>query len=284
MFKNLNPRALGLRVTFPETLELAKVGGFEGVDLPVSEVQELLKTKSVGEIWKAIKMKGLKTGGWALPVNFRGSEETFRKDLERLSGLAKIATEFECQRVFTWILPFSDSLPFGENFKLHVDRLLPVAEVLKDYGCVLGLEFVGPRTSRVGHKCEFIYDMDGMLELRDAIGAGNVGLLLDAWHWYTTHGTVDQIKRLKGNDVVYVHVNDAPTGIPVDEQIDSVRRLPGETGVIDIVGFLKALDQIGYDGPVTPEPFDKKLSEQPVQNAVSKVGRALDEVWKSAGL
>ncbi len=271
-------------MTFPETLELAKVGGFEGVDLPVSEVQELLKTKSVGEIWKAIKMKGLKTGGWALPVNFRGSEETFRKDLERLSGLAKIATEFECQRVFTWILPFSDSLPFGENFKLHVDRLLPVAEVLKDYGCVLGLEFVGPRTSRVGHKCEFIYDMDGMLELRDAIGAGNVGLLLDAWHWYTTHGTVDQIKRLKGNDVVYVHVNDAPTGIPVDEQIDSVRRLPGETGVIDIVGFLKALDQIGYDGPVTPEPFDKKLSEQPVQNAVSKVGRALDEVWKSAGL
>ncbi|MDH5794553.1 MAG: TIM barrel protein, partial [Candidatus Bathyarchaeota archaeon] len=104
------------------------------------------------------------------------------------------------------------------------------------------------------------------------------------WHWYTSHGTLDQIGRLKGRDVVYVHVNDAPPGIPIDEQIDNVRRLPGETGVIDIVGFLKTLKQIGYDGPITPEPFEKRLKELPIKGAVRKAGKALDNVWRSAAL
>jgi len=66
--------------------------------------------------------------------------------------------------------------------------------------------------------------------------------------------------------------------------MDLVRRLPGETGVIDIVGFLKALKEIGYDGPVTPEPFDKSLKEMPKDEAVRKVGKAMDKVWQSAGL
>ena len=63
------------------------------------------------------------------------------------------------------------------------------------------------------------------------------------------------LKALTPAQVVYVHVNDAPAGVPIDEQMDGVRALPGETGVIDIAGFLKALQGIGYDGPVTPEPF-----------------------------
>ena len=99
-----------------------------------------------------------------------------------------------------------------------------------------------------------------MLALGREIGP-NVGLLLDCWHWYTSHGTLDDLKRLTAEQVVYVHVNDAPAGIPVDEQQDMVRALPGETGVIDIVGFLQTLRAIGYDGPVTPEPFKKELNE-----------------------
>jgi len=284
MFKNLNPGALGLKIPFFETVELAKIGGFQGIDLNIFEMKEILKTKSVDKIKSFVEERGLKIAGWGLPVNFRGEEEKFRKDLEMLPTAAQIAHELGCLRVFTWITPFSDKLPFKENFELHVDRLSSIAEILKEYECVLGLEFVGPKTSRINHKYEFIHTMDGILRLRDAMKAENVGLLLDCWHWYTSHGTIEQLRRLKCDDVVYVHVNDAPEGIPVDEQIDNVRRLPGETGVIDITGFLKTLKEIGYDGPVTPEPFEKKLKEIPVQEAIKKVGKSLDNVWQLAGL
>jgi len=148
--------------------------------------------------------------------------------------------------------------------------------------CWLGLEFLGPKTIRQGHKYEFIHTLDGMLELCEAIGTGNVGLLLDSWHWYTSYGTLEDITKLKPEQVVYVHINDAPDGVPIDEQIDSIRRLPGETGVIDLVGFLRALKQIGYDGPVTPEPFSDKVRGLAPEEAASLTMRYLDEVWKRA--
>ena len=126
--------------------------------------------------------------------------------------------------------------------------------------------------------------MAGMLELADAIGTGNVGLLLDSWHWYTSGGTVDDILGLRAEQVVYVHVNDAPAGVPRDEQLDHIREMPGATGVIDIAGFLGALAKIGYDGPITAEPFKKELGELPAQEACRRTSEALDKILSVAGL
>src|SRR6185369_16124190 len=118
------------------------------------------------------------------------------------------------------------------------------------------------------------HQMAPMLEMGAEIGS-NVGLLLDVWHWYTSGGTVDELKALRNEQVVYVHVSDAPVGVPVDKQIDNKRCLPGATGVIDIGGFLGALKQIGYDGPIVPEPFG---------NAASWAADSLRAIWKTAGI
>ncbi len=284
MYKNLNPGALGFQLPYEEAIEAAKIGGFQGIDIDPIEMEMLVRSRSTGAVRRLLLENDLKFGGWGLPVNFRGDEETYCKDLEKLPRYAGISHALGCNRVFTWILPFSDEMPFEENFERHVERLRPVADILENHQCLLGLEFVAPRTLRINHKYEFIHTIDGILRLCEAIGSGNLGLLLDSWHWYTSHGTLDQLRRLKGEHVIYVHINDAPPGIPIDEQIDSARCLPGETGAIDLVGFLKALREVGYEGPVTPEPFSKKLREMPVSKAVQITGESLDHVWKAAGL
>ena len=92
------------------------------------------------------------------------------------------------------------------------------------------------------------------------------------------------LARLSNGDVVNVHVNDAPAGIPVDEQIDNKRCLPGETGVLDIVRFLKALDAMGYDGPVTAEPFSARVNALAQQDALSETAESMHGAWASAGL
>jgi sugar phosphate isomerase/epimerase len=119
--------------------------------------------------------------------------------------------------------------------------------------------------------------------LAAAIGP-NVGLLLDCWHWYTAVGAPADIRGLRAEDIVYVHVNDAPAGVAVEDQLDQVRRLPGATGVIDIAGFLAALGAIGYDGPVTPEPFDTSLAALPPDQACSRARDAMRAIWQAAGL
>ncbi len=188
-----------------------------------------------------------------------------------------------CTRAYTWVMPASDDRPFRENFAYHIAQLQPVAQTLAEHGCQLGLEFIGPRTSRVSRRYGFIYSLDAMLSLAEAIGP-NVGLLLDCWHWYTSTGTPADIRALRAQDVVYVHVNDAPVGIPVEEQLDQVRRLPGATGVIDIVSFLQALHTIGYDGPVTPEPFDQQLAMRSADEAAQIARDHMQHIWQQAGL
>jgi threonine dehydrogenase-like Zn-dependent dehydrogenase len=137
---------------------------------------------------------------------------------------------------------------------------------------------------RDGKRYPFIHTLGEMLAMAAEIGP-NVGVLLDCWHWYTSGGTVEEIRALRPEQVVYVHVNDAPAGVPVDEQVDSVRRVPGATGIINIYGFLRALRAIGYDGPVTPEPFDKELAELPTDaDRLSTVGSALTTIFDRAGV
>ena len=202
----------------------------------------------------------------------------------RAGSFGLINASVGATRVTLVVRPGSDERAFEENFKWHIDRIRPVAEILNDEGCRLGLEFLGPRTLRTDKAFGFIYTAAGMLALADAIGTGNVGLLLDSWHWYTGQGTISDLSSLAVREVVHVHVNDAPAGVDVSEQIDNKRALPTETGVIDLVGFLKALKEMGYDGPVTPEPFSERVRKMEPVQAMQSAHDGLDEAWRSAGL
>jgi sugar phosphate isomerase/epimerase len=84
---------------------------------------------------------------------------------------------------------------------------------------------------------------------------------------------------LSNADVVACDLNDAPDGVPVDQQKDLVRRLPCATGVIPLAKFLGALVKIGYDGPIRAEPFDAELRKRPTEEAVAETARAMDQAF-----
>lgn len=284
MFKSLLAGAIGVKGTLPELIVYAKESGFQGVDVGIGEVASLVAEKGADHVKRMFSDEGLKIGAWGLPMNWAGPDDEYQDGLKKLPGLATVGAAVGAVRVARWIPPASDERKFRENFRWHVQRLRPIAEILKDHGCHFGLEFIGPRTSRVDKPYGFVYTIGGMLGLCEAIGTGNVGLLLDAWHWYTGLGTISDLKALTAEDVVTVHVNDAPAGIDVAAQIDNRRALPSETGVIDLVGFLKVLKDIGYQGPVSPEPFSQRVRELPAKQAVQETHDGLDKAWKAAGL
>ena len=86
---------------------------------------------------------------------------------------------------------------------------------------------------------------------------------------------------LLGNDydVVACDLNDAPAGVAVDQQKDSVRDLPSATGVIDLKTFLGALIKIGYDGLVRAEPFKAELRKLPREEAVQATAAAMKRAF-----
>lgn len=285
MYKALSPRAIGVQAnTLPEAIAAARQGGFAGVEFNPREVADLVERQGADATRALFDAAGLRPAAWGLPVDWRGAEERWRRGLDELPRLAAAAAAIGCPRATTWVMPCSDDLPFAENWRFHVARFTPIARALAEHGCALGLEFIGPKTLRESKRHPFVHTMGEMLELGAAIGP-NVGLLLDCWHWHTSHATIGDLRALRPEQVVYVHVNDAPAGVPTDEQIDQVRALPGETGAIDIAGFLQALQAIGYDGPVTPEPFKAELNDLPSDaERLRAVATAMDTVFRRAGL
>ncbi|MBP7053386.1 MAG: sugar phosphate isomerase/epimerase [Phycisphaerae bacterium] len=277
-FKNLSPGHLGVRADQRQSLDYAVRYGFAGIAPSEGEFEGKSSTQ-IGEWLATMKDKGVRYGAAGLSVEFRKDDAKFRSDLAQYPKRAALLKQLGVTRVATWLLPGSNELTYLENFKQHERRLREAAKVLQDNDIRLGLEFVGPRTSRAAFRFPFACAQRDMMELVTAIGTDNVGLLLDSWHWYTSHGTVEELLQLSNKDIVHVHVNDAPSGIAVDQQVDNRRGLPVTTGVIDMQGFVNALVKIGYDGPVEVEPFDQELRKLEPDVAVQKTAESLGRVW-----
>jgi len=281
MFKNLNVGALHHKATFEENVTWAAEFGFGGVDLDMGYVRE----KGIAATKDLLAKHKLQMGSIGFGVAFRenNSEKEWADSIGALAADAKLGAELGCTRTATWVMPCSDKLSFREHYALFVRRLKPAAEILNSYGIAMGLEFVGPRTIRQGKKYGFLYTMDGMRAACAHIGP-NAGLLLDCWHWYTCQSTVTDLEQLEKGDVVYVHLNDAPKGVAVNDQVDNKRELPAATGVIDIAGFLGALKKIGFDGPCTVEPFNQPIRDMKVKDAVKATAESLTKAFKQAGV
>jgi len=121
-----------------------------------------------------------------------------------------------------------------------------------------------------------------MLEWIDEMGEGNLGLLVDSWHWYHQDGTVADLEALDKEQVVHIHINDAPDR-PKETLGDVTDRvMPGE-GVIDLLGFLRALKKIGYGDYLSPEILNPEIrnslpDDEAMRLAEAKTRRLLAQI------
>jgi len=291
MLKNLCTKLIpgGADLDFVQSVALARDAGYDSLEIDVEEIVELVARKPLHYVTDQFAEAGVAPGGWQVLFDhtdaWRADDATYRRSLQALPRHAEVAQQLGCTRAFTWVPSYSDERDFSRNFAWHVERLKPIARILRDHGCVFGLEWQGPRTLRTSHRFGFIHTQQGMQQLIDAIEEDNVGFLLDAWHWYTSKGTLEDIRSLHPSQIVYVHLCDAPVGIPFDEYEDLVREVPGRTGIINLVAFLTALRRIGYHGPVEPSVVGcSYLDAMSTLGAARTNCQALTSLFDAAGL
>jgi sugar phosphate isomerase/epimerase len=252
--------SIGINADQSKSIRLAERHGFESVEAYPDYLTRLTEAE-LSDLLAELKAKHLVFGAAGLPLEFRQDDTRFTESLQRLPRLAAGLRRAGVDRWGTWLSPCDNSKTYLENFKIHARRLREAATIFKDHGQRLGLEYVGTKTSRERCRYPFIHSMPEMKELIAEIGTGNVGFVLDTWHWWQADDTVADLLSLRNADVISVDLNDAPAGVAKDKQLDGRRELPAATGVIDAAAFLKALNQIGYDGPVRAEPFNKPLND-----------------------
>jgi sugar phosphate isomerase/epimerase len=275
---SLSPGSIGVSANQREALALAQRHGFEAVE-PYGDFLAGLAEGQLQELLADLKAKGLVWGAAGLPVEFRQDDAKFADSMKGLPRIADGLQRAGATRVGTWLMPGHASLTYLQNFRQHARRLREAATVLKDRGQRLGLEYVGtPRIWR-NQRYPFVHTLAETKDLIAEIGTGNVGVVLDSWHWTMAGDTEADLLALRPEDIVSVDLNDAPAGVPKDDQQDGKRELPCATGVIDVATFLRALQHVGYDGPVRCEPFNKALNDLDNEAACAATAAAMKKAF-----
>jgi sugar phosphate isomerase/epimerase len=284
MITALNPATIGGAPPLREYVALAEKYGFGGIEISIESAVSLAAESSWDNVRNLFEQYGVAPAIFGLPVEWRKDSDSFQEGLHSLKTFAAAAAEIGCTRTGTWLPPAIEGS--FDKFSAQIGaRFLQVAEVLADYNIKLALEFVGPDTCRIGPSAHgphpFIHTLGQTLELIEDLDSphDNIGLLLDSFHWYTSHGTVENLLMLTSDQVVHVHINDAPN-VPIAKQKDFERLLPGD-GVIDLKAFLKALAYIGYSGYVSVETFNKDLVAQGADRAAELTETAMEKLLSS---
>ena len=270
--------AIGVKASMSQALDYAAQYGFDAIEADAG----WLTSASESDVARFVDRMKEKKIDWAqagLPVEFRKGDTEFQVGIKSLPATAKALKRAGVDRVGTYILPMHPELTYLENFKQHARRLGEAASILGDQGCRLGMEYVGPKTLWASSRYSFIHSMREMKELITEMGRPNAGIVLDTWHWYTAGESMADLKTLTNHDIISVDTNDAPKGIPVDQQQDGKRELTCATGVINVAGFLNALNSIGCNAPVRCEPFNAALRAMPADAALQSTIGAMKKAF-----
>lgn len=274
----LNTGNIGVRASLAESILMAARFGFQAVD-PNPRELAALPDSAMQAMLDDLESKKLTFGSVAQAFPIGQPDDAWASFLKDLASTARTLQRAKMKRFVTWLSSSDANLTYLQNFRLHVRRVGQAAGILGECGIALGLEYLGPKTMWTRSKYPFIHTMATMKELIAEVNKPNVGFLLDIWHWYNAGDTVADVLTLKNQDVVAVHMSDAPAGIPIDQQVDSHRELPLATGIIDTAGFLNALNQIGYDGPSAAEPMSADLRKLPPEEALAKTAESMKKAF-----
>jgi sugar phosphate isomerase/epimerase len=110
----------------------------------------------------------------------------------------------------------------------------------------------------------------------------NIGAVLDIWHWHHSGGSAADILAAGKERIVHIHVSDAKAQ-PPEEVRDNQRLMPGE-GIIDSVSFFQALQKIGYEDAVSPEPLGRMPPEMSPEEGARLGLETTRAVMKKAGV
>jgi sugar phosphate isomerase/epimerase len=280
MKTSLNPARLGAgNLSFTEFVDLAARHGFDGIDFGMGAA--VRTADAMGGAWvlkRYLDEKGVAPAAFGLEVEWRKDDITYNDGIALFRQQVEYADILDACRCVTWIPPSVNTDPADWERQI-ARRFGEIAAILEDKNIALGLEWVGPHHLRAGGAnamgpYDTIHTLPQTLALIEAIGAPNVGLLVDSYHCYTTGIGEAEIAALRPDQIVHVHINDAPKGVGPDAAKDGERVLPGEGG-IDLAAFLRGLKATGYDGLVAAEVLAPQNIADDPETAAAKVRASL---------
>ena len=169
-----------------------------------------------------------------------------REMLDEADKICRAAQALNCPVVQVMALNEIDDLTPHDRTRILTENLTEIAAIGAQYGIKFQIEVVAftPFNS-----------LKQGLEIIKAVGADNVGVVIDFWHLYAGGDTTPEEVAAMDADLIYgVHFCDGRRLHPGEAWDERVQRnyQPGE-GEVDIARWVAAVKQSGYNGVWCPE-------------------------------
>ena len=239
---------------------IAKETGYDGIEIIGEKLyRHLDHGAGIETVQKALD--GFAVVGLGYVPDIERHQPRHRESLfEETEKMCSIARELACPLVQILTGPIGPGIGAGvpDHYKDIVNESWP--ELRK-----IAAENIG-KISRIGKQYNVgfylealswapIHTLPQMLELVDAAGCDNVGVLIDFWHCFTSGCKPEDIAGLDNDVINAVHFCDSVKG---DGSSHDDRDIWTGAGCIPLKEWIDAVVATGYDGWVSCELFSHK--------------------------
>ena len=237
-----------------EDLRAAAAAGFPMVELWAEKFEKFFAAHSVDDLKRMLDQYGLSVTAIDLVALDYSQPQNVDTAVARARYLGEIAQAVGCDLLLLCIWGDLHGRSKEEGLSLVSEYIQPVCVAAAEYGCRLAIEPLGGNPLVPG--CQ------EALSIIEQAGQANLGLMWDFFHYYKSGVPLDVIRQIPPDKLWLVHADDVPD-LPRATMKDPDRVYPGQ-GALPLAAYFAALDELGYDGPVSVELFNQGYYQRPI--------------------
>lgn len=231
-----------LRSTFAEDIAGYADGGCTAVEVWLTKLEQHLEANSVESTKLLLAERSVALVAAAYHGGLLLSQgEARRLAFDHFKRRLELCQAFGIRTLLV-VADFAQGID-EQSLGRAIVSLTQAAQWADAFDVRLGLEFRGSDA--------FCSNLDTALLLVEQCGEPNVGVCLDAFHYYKGPSKPEDLERLTNANLAHVQLCDVP-GVPRELMTDSDRVFPGE-GDFRLAPIVATLNRIGYGGWVSLE-------------------------------
>jgi len=239
--------ATTMKADLATDIAVAAEAGFAALEIWAAKLDDYLADHSLAELRALFERHGIRPASINSIECITFRDAAGREEVgARCRELCAIAQALGCEAIVVVPSPRPEGATWEEVKAESVRVLRELAEIAAPYGVELAFEFLGLADCSVN-------TLAGAWEIVKGVGRPNVGLVIDAFHFYVGGSKLSSIEQVDPAKLYIFHISDAEDR-PREELTDAHRLLPGE-GIIPLAEIVARLMRIGFDGLCSVELF-----------------------------